>query len=81
VKEKYLSRFIFGNADCRLYEACIESLTVATQNRMKIITRDRLEVECPFTQVLNINVDTVWEVYLQALVEQYFHWLNPEQKP
>jgi len=47
---------------------------------MKIITRARLEVECPFTQVLNINVDTVWEVYLQALVEQYYHWLNPEQK-
>jgi len=32
------------------------------------------------TQVLNIKVDTVWEVFLQALVEQYYHWLNPEQK-
>jgi len=76
-----MSRFIFGNADyCRLYEACIESLTVATQNRMKIITLARFEVECPFAQVLNINMGMVWEVFLQALVEQNYHWLNPEQK-
>ena len=73
LKEKYLSRFILRNADCRLCEVCMESLAVATQNRMKIITLARFEVECPFAQVLNINMGMVWEVFLQALVKQYYN--------